>query len=237
MSTTTDNHLNDLLADGPIAALHFHTGHVQALGGTSRAVRTFIGELTAALVGAAPKKPLIITSERAHTAIFRYFGRAELQNRYGRTLRINSRFADVDPHGDIHFEAQFAGELNSTIEFPDGGAWLDRSPLTVPRHELPVFDSQRVSEAVEALLARWTAAGKIVDIEQPAIRVRPSDIEPYRAPTDGEPSRIHRFTRGEIEAMRLAGVEDLPEPAAARKEPAAPKPWREGVMRWITGED
>lgn len=200
MSTTT---LNDLLADGLIAALRFHTGGIPSFGASSRHTRAFVAELSQVLTAATPRKPLIITTDKELTAIFRILPNdaPELKVRSGATMRFGIRFADIDGmRGHVTIDTQ--------LELPDGGCWSEgRTPVSVARWELPVYDTTTVSGIVAGLVERWQVAGKLVDVEHPAVKSRPSDIELQRAPTNGEPSRIARFTEGEREALKYVGVE------------------------------
>jgi hypothetical protein len=214
------NTLNELLADGALSAVSFSTDG----GGSSRSTKTFVNELATAL-SATPKKPLIVVTDNALVAIFRAFGGAELRSKYGRDLRINLRFADIEIsyRGRVHIETQWdavGSSSNSTLTLPEDGKWLDgRTPLTVTRTELPVWSTTAVSSAIEALLERWEAAGRLVAPGQPAPTVRtPSAVEPaYDTDGPSKPARTDRFTAGEREALELMGLD---EPAAVEKPPS-----------------
>ena len=164
--------LADLLADGPITAFAFRTG-----GGTSRAVRNFIAELAAVLSG-APKKPLIIASDNALTAIFRPFGYVDMRKVTG-----GKRFVGIDGYdGSVYIELQHgADDARShepcNIVLPENGKWDGgRTPENTVRSALPVFDSEAIAEGIEGLLERWLEAGKLVEVEP-----SPSRDETYEA--------------------------------------------------------
>lgn len=197
--------LDNILADGPIAALHFRTG-----GGTSRGARAFIAELTA-LLSSTGRKPLIYATDHELTAIFRYFQSAELRNDRG--LRLNfsggERFADIEGYeGSIYIDTQYGDSRSCNISIPEGGKWLaDRSPENTERHSLPVFDSERVSSAVMALWDRWS--DKLVSTATAAASPRKSwvDIE-YGGtdistdPVDWDPTDPRRRDSAFIEKVR-----------------------------------
>lgn len=156
--------LADLLADGPITAFAFRTG-----GGTSRAVRNFIAEL-AVVLSTAPKKPLIIASDNALTAIFRPFGYVDMRKVTG-----GKRFVGIDGYdGSVYIELQYgADDARSrepcNIVLPENGKWDGgRTPENTVRSTLPVFDGDVISKGVEALLERWLSAGKVVNVERDA---------------------------------------------------------------------
>jgi len=157
------NILTDLLADGPITALHFHTG-----GGSSRSVRAFIAELAAVLSG-SPKKPLLVAGETELTAIFRFFEYAELRDARGRNITargIGKRFADIaDYPGSVRIGVQHGSDHECDITVPEGKWESGRTPENTARSALPVFDSDSISRAVAALLERWVQAGTLVDVE------------------------------------------------------------------------
>jgi len=195
-----------LLADGPVAALHFKTG-----GGTSRACRAFISELTT-LLNATDKKPLVHTTDRELIAISRFFQHADLLNSRGLALDVSGgqRFSDIEDYtGNIYIETQYGApdRERCSIEIPEG-RWLEnRTPDSVARHELPVFDSERVSRDVVSLLDRWR--DKLVSTATPqsaptksAVEIQYGDTDIGADPSDWDPMDPRRKDSALIEKVR-----------------------------------
>jgi hypothetical protein len=168
--------LENLVADGPIAYLKFRTG------GTSKMIRQFINELSAALT-AGDRKPLVCTNDRELIAVFRFYQTCDLRNDSGTPLSYTGglRFADAEQGyaGAAHLGTEGASVTHGCdIEIPAGGRWLNNmTPDSTARHVLAVFDSTRVSQLVMALFDRW--ADRLVDAAVAPTRApRPSGVEP-----------------------------------------------------------
>ena len=169
--------LENLIADGPIASLIFHTG-----GGTSKLTRQFIGELTTVLM-AGDRKPLICMNDCELIAIFRFYQTCEMRDTMGRPLSYTGglRFADAEQGyaGAVHLGTEGASVTHGCeIEIPVGGRWLNNmTPDSTARHVLAVFESARVSQLVMTLFDRW--ADRLVDATVTPTRApRPSAVEP-----------------------------------------------------------
>ncbi|HTC52008.1 MAG TPA: hypothetical protein VK700_08745 [Steroidobacteraceae bacterium] len=150
MNTNTDP-LIELRADGHVATLTFTVSE------TSKLARKFVAEL-AALLTAGPKKPLICTTDRSVLAVYKSgLAHVELHNESGMPFRCGKKFADAKGSGTIQF-------TTDADAIPHGGAWADkRTPESVYRHELPVFNAEAVTRALTDLVESWETSGDLVD--------------------------------------------------------------------------
>jgi hypothetical protein len=196
--------IRNLLADGPCTALHFRTG-----GGTSRSCRAFISDLTTLLTSTGPK-PLVYTTDQSLLAIFRFYQSAKLTRGFGELDVSGQRFHDISGYnGALHLGTQYGDGKQCGIEIPEGGRWLDnRDPGTTHRHSLPVFDAERISGEIVALLERF--ADKLVSTAEPAPAVRRKfatdpqygELDISTDPNDWDPADPRRKIQGFMDRIR-----------------------------------
>jgi hypothetical protein len=184
---TNPDQLNELRADGHVATLTFTVSE------TSKLSRKFCAEL-GALLTAGPKKPLICTTDRSVLAVYKSgLAHVELQNESGKSFRCGKKFADAKGSGTIQF-------TTDADAIPHGGTWADkRTPESVYRHELPMFNADAVYRALTDLVESWETVGDLVD---------PISFEQQRAEYRGSQPKMPTEEE-QVAAMAQTPIADL----------------------------